>query len=329
MTSMADLRERPAAPVAQGEPLLELLRYLDAQDYAFVTPTPATHARVVARPGRRLADGLTDIFGWSLPFERGALDPAAFALLEAAGQIERLGPLFKSRLRVSTIDAVLFLHSAFPTDGKDAVFLGPDSYRFANLIDDELAGWRASFGARLVDIGTGAGVGAIVAARRHPGVTITMTDINPAALQLARVNARAAGIDADFIEGSDLGAVSGRFDVMLANPPYIIDEDGPDYRNGRGLHGGQVALDMARDAVPRLASDGRLILYTGSAILAGIDPLRRALAELARVAGCRLRYREIDPDVFGEELDKPAYRDVDRIALVAAIITRDAAATRR
>jgi hypothetical protein len=38
--------------------------------------------------------------------------------------------------------------------------------------------------------------------------------------------------------------------------------------------------------------------------------------------GLAMRYREIDPDVFGEELEMPAYRDVDRIALIAAIITR-------
>ncbi|MGE0403972.1 MAG: SAM-dependent methyltransferase, partial [Kofleriaceae bacterium] len=33
-----------------------------------------------------------------------------------------------------------------------------------------------------------------------------------------------------------------------------------------------------------------------------------------------LVYEEIDPDVFGEELDTPAYRDVDRIAAVGATI---------
>ena len=39
-------------------------------------------------------------------------------------------------------------------------------------------------------------------------------------------------------------------------------------------------------------------------------------------AGCSLDYRELDPDVFGEELDRPAYRDVDRIAVVAAIAVK-------
>ena len=72
----------------------------------------------------------------------------------------------------------------------------------------------------------------------------------------------------------------------------------------------------------RLAGGGRLILYTGSAIIGGADPLREALASALAVRGCSLRYREIDPDVFGEELDGPAYAEVDRIALVAAIATR-------
>jgi hypothetical protein len=38
--------------------------------------------------------------------------------------------------------------------------------------------------------------------------------------------------------------------------------------------------------------------------------------------GCTLDYREIDPDVFGEELSKPIYADVERIAVVGAVITK-------
>ena len=49
--------------------------------------------------------------------------------------------------------------------------------------------------------------------------------------------------------------------------------------------------------------------------------LAESLAQLAADYGASLSYREIDPDVFGEELARPVYRDVDRIALVAAVIT--------
>jgi hypothetical protein len=79
---------------------------------------------------------------------------------------------------------------------------------------------------------------------------------------------------------------------------------------------------MAVAAADRLAPGGRLILYTGSAVVRGRDVVRDALAEAAEARRCDLRYREIDPDVFGEELEQPQYGDVDRIALVAAIVTK-------
>jgi hypothetical protein len=90
------------------------------------------------------------------------------------------------------------------------------------------------------------------------------------------------------------------------------------------MHGGRLSLDLAAAALPRLRPNGRLMLYTGSAIVAGADRLRPALAEAARGHGCTMSYREADPDVFGEELATPQYREVDRIAVVTAVFTRHA-----
>lgn len=295
--------------------LLALLRMLDSRDYRFVTPTPVTHARVVARPDRREARSIEDVLGWSLPFAPGLLDGETLQLLRAADAIEPAGEgLLRATIRVSSRGDLLFLHSAYPTDAEDSVFFGPDSYRFADLIDAEL-GEGAGI---IVDIGTGAGVGAIVAGRLRPEAGIVMTDINPRALRLAAINARAAGVSARAVMGSDLSGVEGPIDVALANPPYIIDHAERAYRDGGGMLGGEVSLDMARMALAKLAPGGRFILYTGSAIVRGHDALRAALEGL----GGTLRYREIDPDIFGEELEEPAYAEVDRIALIAAIITR-------
>lgn len=303
--------------------LLALLQTLGRRGYRFVTPTPATHARIVARPDRRQAQSLEDVLGWSLPFERSLLDPAILALLDRAGAIEEAeeGRL-RSRYRVSSLHDRLFLHSAYPTDAKDSVFFGPDSYRFADLIAAELGACGKREGAHIVDIGTGAGVGAIVAAGMCPHARVTMTDINPDALRLSRINARAAGVDPRPVRGSDLTGVDGDVDVALANPPYIIDSSGREYRDGGGMLGGQISLDMARMAAERLASSGRIILYTGSTIVRGCDMLQEALERLADERRMTLRYREIDPDVFGEELDAPAYATADRIAVVAAIMDR-------
>ncbi|HEX8301960.1 class I SAM-dependent methyltransferase [Sphingomonas sp.] len=294
--------------------LLALLRMLAARGYRFVTPTPATHARVIARPDRREARSLEDALGWSLPFARDLLDGEVLELLGAAEVLEPAGGGWRSNVRVSSLGERLYLHSAYPTKAEDAVFFGPDSYRFASLIQAELG--EAS--GHIVDIGTGAGVGAIVAGGLCPQARLTMTDINPKALQLAAINAEAAGLTVRGVLGDDLSGVEGSVDVVLANPPYIIDKSDRAYRNGGGMLGGQVSLDMARMALARLLPGGRFILYTGSAIVSGRDGLREALEGL----GGELRYREIDPDVFGEELENEAYARVDRIALVAAVITK-------
>ncbi len=304
--------------------LLDLLSLLRDRGHAFVTPTPATHARVVARRDRREATTVEDVLGWSLPYRAGSIDPQIEALLDRAGVVRHDGARRRTTIRVSRLHDELFLHSAYPTDDERSVFFGPDSYRFADLIRTELADCPVRPDAQVVDIGTGSGVGGIVAARACPGLHVHLTDVNPAALHMARINARSAGIAAQAHETDTLDDIVGGIDVATANPPYIIDGEERLYRHGGAMHGGQVSLDMAAMAMRRLAPEGRLILYTGSAIVRGDDALRTALAAASRTYGCTMRYREIDPDVFGEELDHPAYRDVDRIALIAAVVTRDA-----
>lgn len=308
--------ERPAGEVEDGRQavaLHRLLTFLKLRGYRFITPTPATHARVLARPDRQRAADLRDIFGWSLLCPRDLLDASLLEALEIADLITTAGNLLRSKVRVSTLGPDLLVHSAYPTDDTHAVFFGPDSYRFARFIAEELRRCPQRERSTLVDIG---------AAHGCPKVDIVMTDINPAALRLARVNVQAAGVAARFVEGEGLSGVEGELDLVLANPPYIIDPAGRAYRDGGDLHGAGVSLAMAREAVPRLAAGGRFLLYTGSAIVGGGDRLHERLTQLAAAEGCRLRYEEIDPDVFGEELETAAYSDVERIALVTAVIER-------
>ena len=66
----------------------------------------------------------------------------------------------------------------------------------------------------------------------------------------------------------------------------------------------------------RLNPGGRLLLYTASAIVEGVDGFRSAVMSSLKSRDARSVYDEIDPDVFGEELDRPRYRNVDRIAVV-------------
>src|SRR5690606_29082537 len=119
---------------------VRLLGALEQLGYDFTPVTPATHGRVIARSGMRKARDLRGVFGWSLPFDAELLPPALLDLMTRAGFLERTGNAFKSKVRVSRLDGLLFLHSAFPTTADDSVFLGPDTVRFAAFIAANLAG---------------------------------------------------------------------------------------------------------------------------------------------------------------------------------------------
>lgn len=297
--------------------LLQLLSMLRGGGYGFVPVTPATHARVVARPRRRQARSLRDVFGWSLPFAPDLLLREMRELLERAGVLSGEGDLLKSDIRVGRIHDALIIHSAYPTEAEDAVFFSPDTYRFADFARRELI--RAGGVRRLVDVGAGPGTGAITAAPLVPGARLTLCDINPTALRIARINARHSGVDVETVEGG-IEEVRGPFDAAIANPPFMIDEDARTYRDGGDMHGARISLEWSLETLRRLEPGGRLILYTGSAIVEGRDALREALERELPALGGSLRYCELDPDIYGEELEKPAYADVERIAAVGAVV---------
>ncbi len=295
-----------------------LLAALRERHYHFVTPTPATHARVLANRKKRYAVDLRDVFGWSLPFAPEAIDAALLTTLRDNNLLDEEGGRFRSRVRVSTLDDDLFAHSAFPTTQNDAVFFGPDSYRFVRFLQQTLPALLPR--KRLVDIGAGSGVGAITAARITQARAI-LTDINPLALSFAYANwSEAAPGEADFVECSGLSGVTGDVDLIIANPPYIADPDHRAYRDGGGMHGGELSFTWAHQAARRLERGGAFLLYTGSAIVNGEDKLKAALFDA--LSGFDITYSEIDPDVFGEELEREDYADVDRIAVVGLVAVK-------
>jgi methylase of polypeptide subunit release factors len=178
---------------------------------------------------------------------------------------------------------------------------------------------------RAVDIGCGTGAGAIAVAKRLPEAEVLAVDINHAALRFARVNAALAGVGNVQACHSDLlDGVEGSFDLIISNPPFMIDPAGRAYRDGGGKHGHDLALAIVDAAVTRLRPGGTLVLFSGTGIADGADPFREAVAE--RLDGTELvrTYREVDPDVYGEELDGPAYGHAERIAVVVLTAERPA-----
>lgn len=300
--------------------LLQLLRAVEETGYRFVTVTPETHRRVIGRRRGAPARDLRDVFGWSLAFDEGMLPDRVEDALRRSGMVARDGGRWRSAVRISSLGDGLFLHSAFPTDDENSIFFGPDSYRFAAFLAAELP----SLGRvrRIADIGTGSGVGGIVAAELAPGARIVLSDVNPLALRFAQVNADKAAVAVDTVQGAGLAAVGGPIDLVIANPPFIMDPAARAYRDGGDLNGARLSLDWAMEAAERVEPGGAVLLYTGSAIVAGRDALHEALGRALPGLGCTLRYAEIDPDIFGEQLDEPGYEAVERIAAIGAVIRR-------
>ncbi len=159
--------------------------------------------------------------------------------------------------------------------------------------------------ARCLDLGTGSGVLAVCLARYLPHATVVAVDISPEALRLARENAELNGV-ADritLIESNWFAGVSGAFDVIVSNPPYVetgaVDGLAVEVRE----HEPRVALDGGADGIEEiravvsgagahLAPGGRLLLEIGH------GQGERVCALLAQAG---LADAAIEPDLAGLE----------------------------
>lgn len=148
---------------------------------------------------------------------------------------------------------------------------------------------------RVLDIGTGSGALLLALLSELPNARGTATDISAAALEVARGNAERLGLAArcTFIECDIAAGVTGPFDLIVSNPPYIAHDDIAtlepevrDYDPSLALDGGNDGLDayraIAHDARRLLASGGRLIVELG----AGQESAVRALfADIGMTVG--------------------------------------------
>jgi release factor glutamine methyltransferase len=80
---------------------------------------------------------------------------------------------------------------------------------------------------RVLDLGTGSGAIALAVAHGHPAARVTATDLSSAALAVAQANARRLGLALAWSTGDWWRALpaEARFDLVLANPPYIAGDD--------------------------------------------------------------------------------------------------------
>ncbi|WP_424811744.1 peptide chain release factor N(5)-glutamine methyltransferase [Roseococcus sp. YIM B11640] len=153
---------------------------------------------------------------------------------------------------------------------------------------------------RILDLGTGTGCLLLAALAESPRASGVGIDLVPEAVALARRNAARNGLGdrAQFLAGHWSDAISGRFDAILSNPPYIESDviaglmpEVARHEPDSALDGGADGLDAYRDIVARLpcllTEGGRAFLELGQ----GQAP---AVSALAREAGLLVRGERAD-----------------------------------
>lgn len=78
---------------------------------------------------------------------------------------------------------------------------------------------------RILEIGTGSGCIAITLKKIFPKIDITATDISSAALKVAVDNSKANRVEVNFLESNIYSNITGKYDVIISNPPYIAYDE--------------------------------------------------------------------------------------------------------
>ncbi|HET7508594.1 MAG TPA: peptide chain release factor N(5)-glutamine methyltransferase [Solirubrobacterales bacterium] len=148
---------------------------------------------------------------------------------------------------------------------------------------------------RVLDVGTGSGAIALAVADELPEAEVVATDTSPGALEVARANAQRLGLAERmrFVEGT-LPDESERFDLILANLPYVAERDWPSlqpevtkYEPREALLAGRDGLDAYRALIPECS--GHFFRYanemTGALAAEVGEGQAEAVAELMRASG--------------------------------------------
>jgi release factor glutamine methyltransferase len=154
----------------------------------------------------------------------------------------------------------------------------------------EIAG-RSKPRLRIADLGTGSGAILLALLSELPEASGVGTDINREALSTARNNAAALGFTsrAWFVACHYAAALSGPFDLVVSNPPYIRCSDIPglasevrDHDPLRALDGGPDGLDAYRALIPQAAS---CLAPGGALVVEGGQGQNGPIAALMAAAG--------------------------------------------
>lgn len=207
------------------------------------------------------------------PHARRELTPAELAKVEAVIQ-ERID----TRRPAAYITKEAWLQNVpFYVDERSIV---PRSFIAELLADGEgegtLDAWLSDRTHRVLDLCTGNGSLAVIAAMAYPEVSVDAADISDDALAVAKINVERhkLGRRIRLVKSDLLNDLTGPYDLIVCNPPYVnaqsMGELPQEYRHepALALAGGDDGMDLVRrilrDAPARLSDIGVLVLEIGN-----------------------------------------------------------------
>jgi len=213
-----------------------------------------------------------------LPFDaletRGQKEVAAADVAKAEALVARR---IETRQPAAYLTGEAWLQNVpFTIDARSIV---PRSYIAELLADGEETGtldaWLSDRTRQVLDLCTGNGSLAVIAAMAYPEIEIDAADISRDALALARVNVARHGFESRIrvLESDLFAALPGRYDLILCNPPYVNDESmralPAEYRAepALALAGGSDGMDLIRrilaEAPVHMTENAVLVLEVG------------------------------------------------------------------
>ena len=152
----------------------------------------------------------------------------------------------------------------------------PRSFIAELLADGSIDAWLSEHTRRVLDLCTGNGSLAVLAAMAWPEVTVDAADLSPDALAVARINVERHGL-ADrvrLVQSDGLAALPGPYDLILCNPPYVNARSmaalpaeyraEPELALAGGADGMDFVRALLRDAPARMSEHAVLVLEIGN-----------------------------------------------------------------
>ncbi len=134
-----------------------------------------------------------------------------------------------------------------------------DSFLLAKVLEKELSAKKFK---RVLEIGCGSGLLAIIAAKK--GRETTAADIDDKALECAKKNASANSVKINFVLSDLFEEISGKFDLIIFNPPYLPEEISDFSRTWAAGKNLEMIFHFLSGAKNFLAPNGALLLVCSS-----------------------------------------------------------------